>query len=170
MPPCVVAGARAERLWSGAGWAEGPVWSPDGFLLWSDIPGNRIMRLGPLGAITTFRQPSHGANGNTRDRQGRLITCEHFSRRVTRTEPDGRVTVLAERFQGKRFNSPNDVVEHSDGSIWFTDPSYGKGDPNYDGVAELTGCHVYRLDPDDRRNPADDRRHGDAERPCVFRR
>lgn len=140
-----VAGGRAERLWTGGTWTEGPVWFPSGHLLWSDIPSNRILRWDETtGAVGTFRQPSGGANGNTRDRAGRLVTCEGSTRRVTRTEPDGKVTVLADRARGLRFNAPNDVVEKSDGSIWFTDPTYGG--PDYEGVPEMAGCHVWRLD------------------------
>jgi gluconolactonase len=116
-----------ERLATGCRWAEGPVWFGDGrFLLWSDIPNNRMLKWEEeTGAVSVFRQPSNNANGNTRDRQGRLITCEHDSRRVTRTEYDGSITVLIDRFDGKRLNSPNDVVAKSDGSIWFTDPNFG---------------------------------------------
>ncbi len=141
-----IPGGRAERLWTGGTWAEGPAWFAAGYLLWSDIPSNRILRWDePTGVITTFRKPSGGANGNTVDRAGRLVTCEGSTRQVTRTETAGLITVLAHRFQGKRFNAPNDVVEKSDGSLWFTDPSYGG--PDYQGGPELDGCHVYRLDP-----------------------
>jgi gluconolactonase len=108
-------------------WAEGPVWFGDGrFLQWSDIPNNRIMKWEEqTGAVSAFRQPANHSNGLTRDRQGRLLTCEHLTRRVTRTEYDGSITVIADSFDGKRLNSPNDVVCASDGSIWFTDPPYG---------------------------------------------
>ena len=108
-------------------WAEGPVWFGDGrFLLWSDIPNNRMMRWDEeSGAVSVFRKPSNNANGNTRDRQGRLLTCEHEARRVTRTEHDGAITVIADRYDGKPLNSPNDIVCKSDGSIWFTDPPFG---------------------------------------------
>jgi gluconolactonase len=111
-----------ERLATGMTWSEGPVWFGDGrYLLWSDTPNNRIMRWDEAtGAVGVFRNPSNQANGNTRDRQGRLITCEHRTRRVTRTEYDGEITVLADKFDGKRLNSPNDVVVKSDDSIWFT--------------------------------------------------
>jgi gluconolactonase len=141
--------AAVERLATGFRWAEGPVWFGDArCLLWSDIPNNRIMRWDEeTGGVTTFRKPSDFANGNTRDREGRLITCEHGGRRVTRTEYDGAVTVLMERFEGKRLNSPNDVVVKSDGSIWFTDPVFGILG-NYEGVQaepEL-GQNVYRID------------------------
>ncbi|WP_238384021.1 SMP-30/gluconolactonase/LRE family protein [Teichococcus vastitatis] len=116
-----------EKIAGGCRWAEGPVWFGDHrALLWSDIPNDRILRWDERsGAVTVFRESSNYANGNTRDRQGRLVTCEHLTRRVTRTEYDGRITVLADRFQGKRLNSPNDVVVRSDGSIWFSDPPFG---------------------------------------------
>ena len=119
--------AKVERLHTGTRWAEGPVWFGDHrCLIWSDVPGNRMLRWDEeTGAVSEFRRPSANANGNTRDRQGRLVTCEHGSRRVSRTEHDGRVVTLADSFQGKRLNSPNDVVCKSDGSIWFTDPSFG---------------------------------------------
>src|ERR1700732_4899832 len=139
-----------ERLATGMTWSEGPVWFGDGrYLLWSDTPNNRIMRWDEAtGAVGVFRSPSNQANGNTRDRQGRLITCEHRTRRVTRTEYDGDITVVADKFEGKRLNSPNDVVVKSDDSIWFTDPPYGI-DADYEGdraEQEIDGCHVYRVD------------------------
>ncbi|KAA2213819.1 SMP-30/gluconolactonase/LRE family protein [Teichococcus oryzae] len=116
-----------EKLAGGCRWAEGPVWFGDHrALLWSDIPNDRILRWDERsGAVTVFRESANYANGNTRDRQGRLVTCEHLTRRVTRTEYDGRITVLADNFEGKRLNSPNDVVVKSDGSIWFSDPPFG---------------------------------------------
>ena len=119
--------AKVERLGSGFRWCEGPVWFGDGrYLLWSDIPNNRILKWEEeTGAISVFRKPSNNANGNSRDRQGRLLTCEHDARRVTRTEYDGTITVIADRYDGKPLNSPNDVVCKSDGSIWFTDPPFG---------------------------------------------
>src|SRR5262252_2344424 len=122
-----IAQTKVERIASGMRWCEGPVWFGDGrFLLWSDIPNDSIMKWEEeTGAVSVFRKPSHNANGNTRDRQGRLVTCEHDTRRVTRTEYDGSVTVLAERYEGKPLNSPNDIVCKSDGSIWFTDPNFG---------------------------------------------
>jgi gluconolactonase len=142
---------RVERLELGCRWAEGPVYVPAGrYLLVSDIPNDRILRWDEVtGACGEFRKPSGYANGNTLDAEGRLVTCEHGHRRVTRTEHDGSITVLADRHEGKRFNSPNDVVVRSDGSVWFTDPSYGI-DSDYEGhraESEIGGCHVYRLDP-----------------------
>lgn len=149
---CFVGHARVERLWSGARWSEGPVWNAAGrYLLWSDIPNNRVMRFDDTdGSVSVFRQPSNNSNGQTVDRQGRLITCEHLSRRVTRTEFDGSITVVADKYDGKRLNSPNDVVVKSDGTIWFTDPSYGIL-MDYEGdraESEIGACHVYRVDPD----------------------
>jgi gluconolactonase len=147
---CLIGHARVERLWTGARWSEGPVWFAAGrYLLWSDIPNNRILRFDETdGSVSTFRQPSNNANGHTVDRQGRLVSCEHLARRVTRTEHDGSITVIADRFNGKRLNSPNDVVVKSDGSIWFTDPSYGIL-MDYEGdraESEIGACHVYRVD------------------------
>jgi gluconolactonase len=141
--------AAVECLATGFRWCEGPVWFGDGrYLLWSDIPNNRIMRFDEAtGAVGVFRQPSNYANGNTRDRQGRLVTCEHDSRRVTRTEYDGTITVILDRFDGKPLNSPNDVVVKSDDSIWFTDPPFGILS-NYEGhlaPVELP-TNVYRVD------------------------
>ena len=149
--PCANGDVRIERLHGGCRWAEGPVYIPAGrYLLWSDIPNDRILRWDETtGSVGVFRQPAGYANGGTLDRAGRLVTCEHGNRRVTRTEHDGSVTVIADRYQGKRFNSPNDVVVRSDGSIWFTDPSYGI-DSDYEGHradSEIGGCHVYQVDP-----------------------
>jgi gluconolactonase len=143
---------RIERLYDGCRWAEGPVYVPAGrYLLWSDIPNDRMLRWDEMtGVVGVFRQPAGYTNGNTLDQEGRLVTCEHGNRRVTRTEHDGSVTVIADRYQGKRLNSPNDVVVKSDGSIWFTDPSYGI-DSDYEGYraeSEIGACHVYRVDPD----------------------
>jgi gluconolactonase len=141
--------AGVERLATGFRWAEGPVWFGDGrHLLFSDIPNNRVMKWEEsTGAVSEFRKPSDFTNGNTRDRQGRLVSCEHGTRRVTRTEYDGRITVLADRFEGKRLNSPNDLVVKSDGSVWFTDPAFGLNDyEGYRAEAELP-TNLYRLDP-----------------------
>ena len=141
--------SAVERLYTGCRWSEGPVWFGDGrYLLWSDIPNNRILKWEEeTGTVSVFRRPSNFANGNTRDRQGRLVTCEHGGRRVTRTEYDGTLTVLMDRWQGKPLNSPNDVVVKSDGSIWFTDPPFGILG-HYEGhrAAPEVGQHVYRLD------------------------
>src|SRR5215467_1433070 len=143
-----IANAGVERLATGFRWCEGPVWFGDGrYLLWSDIPNDRIMRWDEeTGGVSVFRKPSNFANGNTRDRQGRLVTCEHDSRRVTRTEYDGTITVVLDRFQGKPLNSPNDVVVKSDDSVWFTDPPFGVLG-NYEGhvaTPELP-TNVYRV-------------------------
>lgn len=143
--------AAVERIATGMRWAEGPVWFGDGrYLLWSDIPNDRILRWDECdGSLSVFREPSNHANGNSRDRYGRLVTCEHSSRRVTRTEYDGSISVLADSFGGHRLNSPNDVAIKSDNSVWFTDPPFGlRG--FYEGVKaqpELP-CGVYRLDSD----------------------
>ena len=141
--------ASVERLWTGSRWGEGPVWFGDTrCLIWSDIPNNRMLRWDEAtGNVGVFRQPSNNGNGNTRDRRGRLVTCEHLSRRVTRTEYDGSITVICDRFEGKRLNSPNDIVVKSDGSIWFTDPRFGILS-NYEGeIAESElPMNVYRVD------------------------
>jgi gluconolactonase len=142
-----------QRLHTGCRWTEGPAYFPAGrYLVFSDIPNDRTLRWDETtGQVGVFRQPSGYSNGHTVDRAGRLVSCEQGRRRVTRTEHDGSITVLASEFQGKRLNSPNDVVEHSDGSIWFTDPSYGI-DSDYEGYraeSEIGGCHVYRVSPSD---------------------
>ncbi|WAC48458.1 SMP-30/gluconolactonase/LRE family protein [Asticcacaulis sp. SL142] len=142
--------SAVEKLYEGTRWGEGPVWFGDGrYLLWSDIPNNLILRWDEeTGAVSPFRKPSDYANGHTRDRQGRLISCQHGSRSVTRTEYDGTVTTLIDQFEGKRLNSPNDVTVKSDDSIWFTDPTFGIGG-DYEGhraTPELP-TNVYRLDP-----------------------
>jgi gluconolactonase len=142
--------ASVEKLADGCRWSEGPVYFGDArCLLWSDLPGNRIMRWDEeTGAVSVWRKPSDYANGNTRDRQGRLITCEHDSRRVTRTEYDGSITVLSHTYDGKRYNSPNDVVVSRDGAVWFTDPPFGLMS-YYEGHLDTQELPhgVYRLDP-----------------------
>ena len=143
--------AAVERLATGCRWAEGPVWFGDGrYLLWSDVPNDRIMRWDEVsGQSHVWRHASNYANGNTRDRQGRLVTCEHLGRRVTRTEHDGRITVLAGHYDGKRLNSPNDVVVKSDGSIWFTDPPFGIiGYYQGERAPQELPAAVYRICPD----------------------
>ena len=142
--------AAVEMLWTGGRWLEGPVWFGDGrYLLVSDIPNNRILKWAEeTEEVSVFRQPSNNTNGNTRDLQGRLVSCEHDARRVTRTEHDGSITVLIDRFDGKLLNAPNDVVVKSDSSVWFTDPGYGIL-MNYEGHrAEFElDTNVYRFDP-----------------------
>jgi gluconolactonase len=147
---CFAGHVRVERLWTGARWSEGPAWFAAGrYLVWSDIPNNRMMRyVEPSGEVSVFRERSNNSNGNTIDNQGRLVTCEHLARRVTRTEIDGKISVIADKWNGKRFNSPNDLVVKSDDSVWFTDPAYGI-DTDYEGdraPQEIDGCHVYRAD------------------------
>ena len=148
---CVVGTARVERLYDGCRWAEGPAYFPAGrYLIWSDIPNDRQLRWDETtGVVGVFRHPAGYTNGNTVDRQGRLLSCEHGGRRVSRTEHDGAITTIADRYDGKRLNSPNDAVVRSDDSIWFTDPAYGI-DSDYEGhraESEQGGCHVYRVDP-----------------------
>lgn len=143
--------ARMEVLWTGGRWCEGPAYVPAGkYLLWSDIPNDRVMRWDETsGAVSTFAAPCGNRNGHTVDREGRIIACEHRGRAVSRTEHDGSRSVLASQWQGKRLNSPNDVVVRSDGSIWFTDPSYGI-DSDYEGDAapsEIGRSQVYRIAP-----------------------
>jgi gluconolactonase len=144
-----VAAASVECLYQGTRWSEGPVWFGDSrAVIWSDIPNNRMMRWDEeTGEVRVFRKPSNNANGNTRDREGRLVTCEHLTRRVTRTEYDGSITVLADQYDGKPLNSPNDVIVKSDGSIWFTDPTFGiRG--FYEGEQKQSEVKpaVYRVD------------------------
>jgi gluconolactonase len=147
--PYVVANARLELLHTGMRWSEGPVWFADAAcLLVSDVPSNRILRWVEGQGASVFREPAAKANGNTRDRHGRLVTCESGGRRVTRTELDGTITVLAERYEGKRLNSPNDVVVKSDGTVWFTDPDYGilSDFTGEKAPSEIGACNVYRID------------------------
>jgi gluconolactonase len=163
---CFAGHVRVERLWTGARWGEGPAYFAAGrYLVWSDIPNSRMLRFDETdGRVSVFRDDSGNSNGNTVDNQGRLVTCEHRGRRVSRTETDGRIITLADKWQGKRFNSPNDVVVKSDDSVWFTDPAYGI-DTDYEGdlsEPEIDGCHVYRFDP---RSGAVDRVVNDMVRP-----
>ena len=151
--------AGVERLYTGCRWAEGPVWFGDQrCVLWSDIPNNRILRWSEeTGQVSEFRNPSNNANGNYRDREGRLVTCEHLTRRVTRTEHSGAITVLADTYNGRRLNSPNDVIVARDGAIWFTDPAFGISG-FYEGEkaeSELPAA-VYRLDPSGRLDVVED--------------
>jgi gluconolactonase len=143
-----------EKLYTGCRWAEGPAYFAAGrYLIWSDIPNDRIMRWDETdGSVSVFRSPAFNTNGHTVDREGRLVSCEHRGRCVSRTDPDGSRRVLVSQYKGKRLNSPNDVVVKSDGTIWFTDPSYGI-DSEYEGDGaphEVEGCYVYRLDTKDR--------------------
>lgn len=142
--------AALDTLYDGCRWAEGPVWFADvGCLIFSDIPNCRMLRWTPDGNVSVFRAASNFTNGNTRDREGRLVSCEHGGRRVVRTEPDGSTTVIADAYEGKRLNSPNDAVVAADGAIWFTDPSYGILS-NYEGYKadqEQATRNVYRVDP-----------------------
>jgi gluconolactonase len=146
--------AGVERLAGGMRWAEGPVWFGDGrYLLVSDIPNDRILRWDDCsGQVAVFRQPSHNANGHARDAQGRLVSCEHLTRRITRTEHDGRITVLADRFDGARLNSPNDItLNRHDGALWFTDPDFGIAGHFEGAPAPAERPHaVYRIDADGR--------------------
>jgi gluconolactonase len=141
--------ARLEQLVTGCRWTEGPVWVADNnCLLFSDIPNNRVLRWIEGYGLSVFRQPADFANGHTRDHDGRLLTCSHGKRALCRTEPDGTDTILAERFNGKRLNSPNDATVKSDGTIWFTDPHYGISS-DYEGARaeQELPCNVYRFDP-----------------------
>ena len=149
--PLIKMSARVEHLYQGCRWAEGPAYFPAGrYVVWSDIPNDRMLRWDEAtGETGVFRQPAGYTNGHTVDREGRLVSCEHGGRRVSRTEHDGTVITLADRYEGKRLNSPNDLVVKSDGSVWFTDPAYGI-DSDYEGHkadSEIGGCHVYRIDP-----------------------
>jgi gluconolactonase len=159
---CAIPAAEVETLYTGTRIGEGPVYFADlRCLIWSDIPNSRMLRWEEeTGQVSLFRADSNHSNGNTRDRQGRLVTCEHGGRRVTRTEYSGAITVIADRYHGKRLNSPNDVVVRSDDTIWFTDPPYGilSDYEGHKGVSEIGTCNVYRFDPraDDLRIVADD--------------
>jgi gluconolactonase len=150
---CRLFSASVEQLASGLRWGEGPVWFGDGrYLLFSDIPNNRILRWDETSGLTSvFRCPSNNANGLARDRQGRLLTCEHLTRRVTRTEYDGRITVLADRFEGQRLHSPNDIVCQRNGAVWFTDPPFGIGGfwEGAPAAPEMAFQGVYRIAPED---------------------
>jgi gluconolactonase len=142
-----------EKLADGCIWSEGPVYfdnDGDEYVLWSDIPNNRMMRWSPTDGVSVFRQPSNYTNGHTRDPQGRLVSCEHGGRRVSRTEADGTVVPVVDNYHGRRFNSPNDLVFKSDGTLWFTDPSYGilaGTKEGYESPYEVAGDFVYRYDP-----------------------
>jgi gluconolactonase len=147
---CIKPSAQLDHLYDGCRWAEGPAYFPaHRALVWSDIPNDRMLRYDEAtGSVGVFREPAGYTNGHTVDRQGRLVSCEHGARRITRTEHDGSVTVLADNHRGKRLNSPNDVAVHADGAIYFTDPAYGI-EGWYEGHAakpEVDGCHVYRYD------------------------
>jgi gluconolactonase len=147
----VIGHAKLEHLWTGARWVEGPAYFAAGrFLVFSDIPNDRLMRYDETsGAVSVFREPSGNGNGNSVDLEGRLVSCEHRGRRITRTQHDGSVVALATNFENKRLNSPNDIVVKSDGSVWFSDPTYGI-DGEYEGDAapsEIGRSNVYRLDP-----------------------
>jgi gluconolactonase len=145
LSPLIPNGTEVEVIFDRGAFTEGPVWFADlQCLIWSDIPNSRLHRWTPDGHVSVFRATTNNTNGNTRDRQGRLLSCEHSGRRVTRTELDGTLTVIAERFEGGRFNSPNDVVVTSDNAIWFTDPDYGR--PR-DQPKEQAHESVYRIDP-----------------------
>lgn len=148
---CAAGDLQLETLHVGSRWAEGPLYLPAWRqLIWSDIPNDRMLRWDESsGAVSVFRSPAGHSNGNTLDRQGRLITCEQGNRRVTRTEHDGSLTVLADRYRGKRLNSPNDAAVKSDGSVWFSDPDFGITS-DYEGVrgeSEIGANNVYRIDP-----------------------
>jgi gluconolactonase len=142
--------ASLVRLATGAIWSEGPVYfHEDDSVIWSDIPNNRLLRWSAQDGMTVWRQPSNFENGHYRDFEGRLLSCEHGGRCLSRTEPDGRKVILVDRYQGKRLNSPNDLVVKSDGTIWFTDPPYGilSDDEGYKAESELGACYVFRFEP-----------------------
>ncbi len=142
--------SRLERHCTGAVWSEGPVYFSEGdYILWSDIPNNRMLRWSQAEGMSVYREPSNFTNGHTRDREGRLVSCEHGGRRISRTEPDGSVVCVVDKYQGKKLNSPNDVVVKSDGTIWFTDPPYGimSNEEGYQAESEIGANYVYRFDP-----------------------
>ncbi|MFM0497825.1 SMP-30/gluconolactonase/LRE family protein [Paraburkholderia caledonica] len=144
--------ASMDKLTGECLWAEGPVYFPaTDLLIWSDIPNDRMLRWAPRMGVGVYRAPSNYSNGNTRDREGRLVSCEHGTRRVTRTEHDGSITVIASHFEGKQLNSPNDVIVDSEGAIWFTDPDYGiiSDYEGYRADSEVGRCNVYRVSPGD---------------------
>jgi gluconolactonase len=148
---CIKSSARLDQLYDGCRWAEGPAYFAAGrYLVWSDIPNDRMLRYDEAAdRVGPFRVPANYANGHATDPRGRLVSCEHGGRRVTRTEHDGSITVLADRYDGKRLNSPNDVVVHSSGAVYFSDPAYGI-ESDYEGYkarSEIGACHVYRIDP-----------------------
>ncbi|GAA0899222.1 SMP-30/gluconolactonase/LRE family protein [Virgisporangium aurantiacum] len=150
---CAAGDSKLETLFEGCRWAEGPLYVPAGrYLVWSDIPNDRMLRWDETtGKVGVFRSPAGHPNGNTLDAEGRLVTCEQGNRRVTRTEHDGSITVIADRYDGRRFNSPNDAAVRSDGSIWFSDPDFGITS-DYEGhraESEIGACNVYRVDPRD---------------------
>jgi gluconolactonase len=150
MKKLLAADARLERLWTGAKWAEGPVYfHEDDSLVWSDVPNNRMFKWTRKDGTRLFRAPSQFANGNYRDLQGRLVTCEHLGRRISRTEADGNVITLVGHYNGKRLNSPNDLTVKTDGTIWFSDPNYGimSNDEGYMAPSEIGSNNVYRFDP-----------------------
>lgn len=142
--------SRLERHCSGAVWSEGPVYFSEGdYILWSDIPNNRMLKWSETEGMSVYREPSNFTNGHTRDREGRLVSCEHGGRRISRTEADGNVVCVVDSYQGKKLNSPNDVVVKSDGTIWFTDPPYGimSNEEGYQAESEIGANYVYRFDP-----------------------
>jgi gluconolactonase len=150
MEGLLAANVRLERLWTGAKWAEGPAYfHEDDSLVWSDVPNNRMFKWTRKDGACIFRSPSQFANGNYRDLQGRLVSCEHLGRRISRTEPDGNVITLVGHYDGKRLNSPNDVTVRTDGTIWFSDPNYGimSNDEGYMAPSEVGSNNVYRFDP-----------------------
>jgi len=143
--------SKLEKHYTGTVWAEGPVYFAEAdCLLWSDIPNNRMLRWSEQDGVTIYREPANFTNGHYRDLQGRLLSCEHGGRRVTRTEADGSIVVLVDNYQGKKLNSPNDLVVKSDGTIWFTDPPYGilSNVEGYQAESEIGANYVYRLDPE----------------------